>query len=188
MLINYALKINGFTVINGYSDIMAPFLHVAGGDACATGWWSNLRTFSLARFSANTAGGRPPVPRYLSRSLFNRIRFDELNILRDLEPLVLNNLPSDEIYPAENGSEPQRAQEIYQTWEAIRSMVERIGNGEIANRILNSCRQIDEANEIYQRIETSLSLDPKSNSEHLPALLEGLNQFILLAELEPIRE
>ncbi len=47
MLINHTLKLNGFEVINGYSDIVTPFLGVAGGAGGSLGWWSNLRAFSM---------------------------------------------------------------------------------------------------------------------------------------------
>ena len=47
MLLNLSLSVNGMEVINGYSDILTPFLGVAGGTAGATGWWSNLRMFSI---------------------------------------------------------------------------------------------------------------------------------------------
>jgi hypothetical protein len=38
MLINYSLKINGYQVINGYSDLISPFLGAVGGDYGCTGW------------------------------------------------------------------------------------------------------------------------------------------------------
>ena len=66
MFLNHVLKLNGFEVINGYSDILTPFLGAAGGAAGCLGWWSNLRAFSLDRFSPSVGGGRLPIQRYLS--------------------------------------------------------------------------------------------------------------------------
>lgn len=60
MFINHVLAVNGFKVINGYSDILTPFLGVAGGAAGALGWWSNLKVFSLDRFAPSAGGGRLP--------------------------------------------------------------------------------------------------------------------------------
>jgi hypothetical protein len=73
MLINHTLTLNGFDTINGYSDILTPFLGAGGGGVGATGWWSNLRTFSLDRFNPPVGGGRQPIERYLSCALLNRI-------------------------------------------------------------------------------------------------------------------
>ena len=66
MLLNYSLKINGYQIINGYSDLISPFLGAVGGDIGCTGWWSNLRIFSMDRFAPEATGGRLPVQRYLS--------------------------------------------------------------------------------------------------------------------------
>lgn len=66
MFINHTLTVNGFEVINSYSDILTPFQGAAGGVAGALGWWSNLRTFSLDRFSPAAGGGRLPIQRDLS--------------------------------------------------------------------------------------------------------------------------
>lgn len=49
MLLNYSLSVNGFEVINGYSDLLTPLLCSVGA-AGSTGWWTNLRVFSLGRF------------------------------------------------------------------------------------------------------------------------------------------
>ena len=38
MLMNHTLKLNGFRVINGYTDVLAPYLGAAGADAVASGW------------------------------------------------------------------------------------------------------------------------------------------------------
>ena len=53
-------------MINGYSAIISPFLVAVGGDVACTGWWSNLRTFSIDRFAPEGIGGRQPVQRWQS--------------------------------------------------------------------------------------------------------------------------
>ena len=78
MLLNHSLNLNGFRVVNGYSDILTPLLVAAGGAAGATGWFNTQKSFSLDRFSPPSPGGRRPVSRYLSTPLLNSIRFDEL--------------------------------------------------------------------------------------------------------------
>jgi hypothetical protein len=182
---DYTLGMNGYTVINGYSDLLTPFLGIARGSAGATGWWSNLRSFSLDRFAPPIGGGRLPVERYLSCSLLNRITFYELAALREIAPEVLNGLPTDELYPEAGGSQPQRNQEVLQSWDAIKDLNNRLVT-QIPTEGLNRCRNaVRLAEEMYAEIGARIPfpLDPKSDDTYLPALGAALDQFERLAEL-----
>lgn len=183
MLINAVLSLNGYRVVNGYSDVLTPFLGIAGAAAGATGWWSNLRVFSLDRFMP-AGGGRLPIQRYLSKLLLNRITIFELDQLPGDYAEVLNGLSSDDLYPEENGSEPERSEEVMQSWDAIRSLNNDLVVGDVYEG-LKLCRDaVERANAAYDEVESSIRLDSKSNREHLPAILEGLRIFAELAELE----
>jgi len=116
LLLNYSLKVNGFEVINGYSDRLSPFLGAVGGDVGCSGWFNTLKTFSLDRFAPAATGGRLPVQRYLSTRLLNRITFIELNGLRLFLPDVLNNLPHDVDFT--EAEEPQRNREVFQSCQS----------------------------------------------------------------------
>ena len=61
VFLNHVLSVKGFLVIYGFSDLLTPFLGATGAEAGASGWWSNLRTFSVERFSPSTGGGRTPT-------------------------------------------------------------------------------------------------------------------------------
>lgn len=182
MLVNYTLALNGYSVINGYSDILTPFLGAAGAAAGATGWWSNLRTFSLGRFLPS-AGGRLPVQRYLSKLLINRITFFELDQLRTMYPAVLNGLETDALYPADKGSEPDRPNEVLQTWEAIKSLCGDLCCEAVTDSLTCCEDAIAQAKKAYDEIARKIRLDSKSNADHLPALEEGLKVFMRLAEI-----
>ena len=187
MFINYALTVNGFKVINGYSDMLTPFLGAAGGVAGALGWWSNLRSFSLDRFAPSAGGGRLPIQRYLSLALLNRIAFYEFDQLRKLVPSVLNNLPTDSLYDSRVGigSEPQRNMEILQSWEAVKALNSALVAGEQTKSLMNCHAAVAKALMTYEAIQgVSIRLDGKSNAEHLQPLAEGLQLFRKLAELE----
>jgi hypothetical protein len=185
MFINHVLTLNGFEVINGYSDILTPFLGAAGAKAGALGWWSNLRSFSLDRFGPSPGGGRLPIQRYASLALLNRITFFELNQLRDLLPAVLNNLPNDTLYNPENGSAPQRNLEVVQSWEAVKSLNSSLVTGDQTQSLVNCRNAVTRAVALYETIQgLSIRLDSKSNAEHLQPLADGLRLFAKLAELE----
>lgn len=184
MLLNHSLNLNGFRVVNGYSDILTPFLAAAGGEAGATGWFNTQKVFSLDRFAPPSPGGRRPVYRYLSTRLLNSIRFDELQLLRGRFPEILNGLPTDRFYdPIENGSMPDgQLQEILQTWDAISSFAP---NGQTPE--LSECRDwIAAALAQYEHINLSpgMRLMGRSNGDHLESLAGGLRLFAELAEID----
>jgi len=183
MYLNYALSLNGFKVINGYSDLMAPFLSAAQGSGAATGWWSNLRNFSIEKFEPAAGGGRLPIQRYLSCSLLNRITFSELDQLRNI-PEILNGLSTDSIYPV--GGEPKRSKEILQSWESLKYLIAKVDAENIGPAAaLEKCLDmVEKANSIYERKIGRYDLDQKSNADHLPAIKEGMRIFRKLAELD----
>ncbi len=183
MLMNHSLALNGFKVVNGYSDILTPFLSAAGGSAGATGWFNTQKVFSLDRFSPPTPGGRRPAYRYLSTRLLNSIKFDELGLLRGRFPEILNGLETDQFYELEKGSLPDsQVYEILQTWESISSFSSNGSSPE-----LSDCRQwIETASQQYEQINFSpgMRLMGRSNGDHLYSLKEGLKLFAELAEID----
>lgn len=183
MLINYSLKINGFKVINGYSDILTPFVGAVGAEAGCSGWWSNLRAFSLDRFAPSEGGGRQPILRYLSMALLNRITYYELDQLRNIVPEIVNNIPSDKYYSEENGSEPEdRTIETLQSWDAIKGLNSKIATKNTEQSLINSLNLINNANKLYDQI--TIQLDRKSSREHLDALRDGILTFAERAEIK----
>ena len=184
MLMNHSLDLNGFQVVNGYSDILTPFLAAAGGKAGATGWFNTQKVFSLDRFAPPSPGGRRPVYRYLSTRLLNSIRFDELQLLRGRFPEILNGLETDEYYdPVENGSMPDgQLQEVLQTWDAISSFAPNGNSPE-----LSDCDDwIATATSQYEQINLApgMRLMGRSNGDHLESLSGGLRLFSELAEID----
>ena len=186
MLLNYSLKLNGFEVVNGFSDILTPFLCAAGGDAGATGWYSNLKCFALDRFEPAIPGGQQPIPRYLSYGLLNSIRFDELQRLRGRLPDVLNNLESDFFYRESNGSRPDnRTEEMLQTWDAIGHLNGQLTEGDNVGNLRVCGQMVERARRLYAQINApgGLPLPGRSNEDHLDPLRYGIQMFADLAEI-----
>ena len=181
MLLNYTLSLNGFRVINGYSDLISPLLVAVGGDGISTGWYSNLRNFSLERFAPERKeGGSLPIIRYLSSSLFNRIRFDELSALKERFDTVLNNLDSDSYYDEE---EIDRTNEILQTWDALSYMSTEVSKSTVKRNIEIIKKKVNEAINLYSNILQFYQLDKKSTGIHLEPILDGLEKFKRIAEI-----
>lgn len=181
LLLNYSLKMNGFEVINGYSDILSPLLAAVGADVGCSGWFNTLRIFSLDRFAPAATGGRLPVQRYLSNRLFNRLTFIELNALRGMFPQLVNGLSHDADYAA---GEPQRNREVLQSWEALSGLIATATPGEVEENLERCSELLNQADELYTNIAaTGFSLDVKSSGEHIESLQEGIDLFRELAEL-----
>ena len=192
LLINHTLSHNGYEMINGYSDLLTPFLGAAGATAGATGWWSNLRVFSLNRFLP-ARGGRLPVQRYVSKPLLNRITHFELSQVVELKgtvpgiPNVLNDLTTDSLYPADRGFEPERPDEVLQTWDAVSSLCEDLCRDDLIDTLCLCKSAVNRAVTAYDAIKSQIRLDPKSNDEHLAAIAEGLRLYERLAEIDDER-
>ncbi|MFW6129580.1 MAG: hypothetical protein ACOC56_00260 [Atribacterota bacterium] len=181
MLLNYSLSLNGLEVVNGFSDILTPFLCASGGYAGTTGWWSNLQVFSMGRYIKSSGGGQLPLIRYLSKKLLNRITINEREAFVEFIPSIMNGLPTDISY---EGRQPDRIEEALQTWQSISSLNDDVVSEDI-NESLSRLRNFtDEAeNSCIQLKNLGFSENFESNMDYLLALKESLTYFEQLAEL-----
>jgi len=181
MLLNYTLSLNGSIVINGCSDILTPFLGGVGGHAGATGWWTNLRMFSMNRYIRSVSGGRLPLVRYLSNSILNRITFSEREAIAALVPEINNGLPHDKDY---EGKEPQRNIEVLQTWEAIADLNKRLVTADTNENLSRLERSVNLAEAAYENISMlGIQLNVEAKKEYVAALREGIRTFKRNAEI-----
>lgn len=165
-------------MINGYSDILTPFLGLAGGNAGATGWWSNLRIFSKDNFlPERTGGGRLPIVRYLSVLLLNRIMHTERDAFSVFVPDVINNFARDRDYS------PDRGVEALQSWEALRQILDDLVLDDMGEAMEKATDALGRASEAYTVLKQQVDIDPKSNDDHIEAIEEGMKLFRLRAEI-----
>jgi hypothetical protein len=185
MLINRVLALSGFEVINGYADVLAPYLGAAGASAVGSGWFNTLKVFSLKKFAPSTGIARQPIPRYTSTRLLKSIRHTELEALRLLFPGVLNRRGTDEFYEQDEGSRPSSVGEALQNWDCLRQLSELVVPGSPENSLDAIEDAIAQAEETYVQVGAAgITLRERSNSEHLPFLREELAAFRELAELQ----
>jgi hypothetical protein len=183
MFLNYSLKINGFEIINGYTDALIPYLTVTGADTFATGWYNTQKNFSLKKFEPTSGFARRPVSRYMSRPLLKSIRTTELDDLRLLFD-VMNNLDCDSLYPSDEGSTTDNTGEALQNWEGLRSMADAV-EAESTIEALVLCREtLNNAESLYTEINSvGITLRDRSSSDHIQVIREELDAFEGLAEL-----
>jgi hypothetical protein len=181
MLFNYGLSLNNMNVVNGFSDILTPWLGVAGGYAGSTGWWSNLQVFSMARYVRGPGGGQLPLVRYLSMSLLNRITVNEREAFVEFVPDIMNGLSTDSLY---EGREPSRTDEALQSWQAITGMSNEVISSNVSEGIARLNRRTIVAREYYDKLQqVGFSERYEANMEFLAALRDSLTAFVELAEL-----
>lgn len=181
MMLNFSLSINGFKVINGFSDILTPFLGCAGGYAGATGWWSNLRMFSMSRYINTVSGGRLPTIRYLSNALLNRITHSERRAFVELIPEINNGLPRDSDY---EGGEPDRKVEVLQSWEAISHLNNENIVSDMDESLQSLEKMVNRAEITYTNLAGyGLPVNREANREYMKALMESIQAFRRNAEI-----
>ena len=183
MLMNHTLKLNGFRVINGYADVLAPYLGAAGADAIASGWYNTLKTFSLKKFEPVSEFARRPVARYTSRPLLKSIRYTELHDLRNRFS-VMNDLPCDDYYDPENGSAPESIEDALQNWECLGAMGELVVPGDVPASLDLCRRALTGAEELFVSIgDYGLTMRDRSSGAHVEMIREEISAFSELAEL-----
>ncbi len=181
MYLNYALSINGIRVINGFSDLLSPFLGVAGGDAGATGWWSNLQCFSIDRYIRSEDIRRRPLRRYLSMKLMARINARDMDAFVALRPEIANQLPHDRDYEER---EPDRTSEMLQTWEALAKLLESVDCKDVTQGIRDLSNIIETAHKTWAGLrEREFTQGQESVDEYLEQLEYSLDEFQEMAEL-----
>ena len=101
----------------------------------------------MDRFFPST-GGRQPIVRYLSKSLLNRITFSEKDAVSNFMPRVINQLPHD----ADYDPEPERQQEVLQSWEALKSLNAELVTEDITESLTNCTQSVIFADQTYNEI------------------------------------
>lgn len=181
MLINHTLNLNGFNIINGYSDIITPLLGITQGDAGATGWWSNLQAFSMGRYIKSHGRGQLPLVRYLSKKLINRITINEREAYAEVVPSIMNGLSMDSFYQER---EPDRTEEALQSWQALASLNSDMTTGDLSANLIRFEEQIVRAEECYDELYShGFSERLEANKEYLKALKNSIRIFRELAEI-----
>lgn len=183
MMVTHTLKVNGFEVIHGYTDALAPYFAAAGADAVASGWYNTLKTFSLKKFEPVSDFARRPVPRYLSKALMKSIRCTELHDLRERFS-VMNDLPMDAAYDEEEGSTPDSLSEALQNWEGLNSLSNLVEPGNVGASISKLRQSLSEAEALYIAItKYGLTMRDRSSDAHIHMIGEELTAFEELAEI-----
>ena len=180
--------INEYDVIVGYSDWHSFLLEAAGVNHTATGWYQNLRQFSLARFQPS-AGGRRPRKRYSSAPLLScpLINPELEDIFRaNLLPRVL----SGSAYDAALQSGPMAGEANWSDeasclahWFSLDCLSSQIKSQSTQmGQIQEAGRLMQNALTLYAQLgNQNVSFDPATGPDHIREWQDALQEFRSLA-------
>jgi hypothetical protein len=182
--------INEYDVIVGYGDWHSFLLEAAGVTHTATGWYQNLRQFSLARFQPSS-GGRRPLKRYSSAPLLScpliNPELQDIHLAK-LLPRVLSGSNYDAIL--QNGpaaSEANWTDEIscLAHWYSLNALSQRLSALPTQNaRIQEAERLMQNALTLYAQLGSqNVSFNPMTGPDHIREWQASLQEFRALAGL-----
>lgn len=182
--------INEYDVIVGYSDWHSFLLDVAGVTHTATGWYQNLRQFSLARFQPSS-GGRRPRKRYSSALLLScPLITPEMQdiFLARLLPRVLSGSSYDSfLQNGPSSGEANWSDEIscLAHWFSLNSLSQQIrAQASPSGRIQEAERLIQNAQTLYSNLASrGVSFDPSTGPDHIREWKDALLEFRSLTRL-----
>ncbi len=180
MLLNHVLSINGFKVINGYSDLFTPILGVVGAYAGAMGWWGTTQIFSMERFVKSS--GKPmsqPLKKYFSIPILKRINHRQLMSCQEYNPGVLLNKSKYDKPFLSDPDQLSRTDEILQLWDAIRNMNDIFIKDDIIESIQHIVNHTLEAEKHLAQFGSLIN----SDSDYLEELRGGMQLFRTKANL-----
>jgi len=182
--------INEYDVIVGYSDWHSFLLEAAGVTRTATGWYQNLRQFSLARFQPSSRGGRPRK-RYSSALLLSCPLINpELQdiYMANLLPRVLSGSGHDSIIqngPTSGATNWSDEVSCLAHWFSLDALSQQIAAHSMqAEQVQAAERLMQNALTLYAQLGSqNVSFDPSTGPNHIREWQESLQEFRTLAGL-----
>lgn len=182
--------INEYDVIVGYCDWHGFLLEAAGVTHTATGWYQNLRQFSLARFQPSS-GGRRPRKRYSSSPMLScpliNPELQDIFSAR-LLPRVLSGSAHDAIL--RNGpvaGEVNWSDEVscLAHWFSLDALSRHVAaQSTQAGRIREAERLMQNALTLYAQLGSqNVSFDPSTGPDHIREWQDSLQEFRALADI-----
>ena len=182
LLACYSLgEVNQYRVFCGYTDMLTLLLHAVGVTGTASGWFANLRQFTLSRFLP-TSGGRRPRPRYTSRPLLNSIYLTELDSVY-IGRRVTNVLSATQYDRRFNGSiTPENVpwpedEAALHHWNVLRDTAQSLVGVTVGDRLNSVQNLISQALAVYGQISPLVLFANETGPTHLLQWLDGIKRF-----------
>lgn len=186
MYLSYVLGVvNDYKVFFGYTDWYGLLLEAAGASGVATGWYQNLRNFSMTRFMPTSGFARRPRKRYPSAPLLSSPLFTpELEGVYTLGllPQVLSGIPEDIVFQGTSPivAEGNWSDETYclAHWQGISKLLIEIQQQPPASRVKYVLSLITKARSLYNRLESrGILFDGNTGPRHLESWVDAIQSF-----------
>ena len=171
---------NEYRVIAGYTDMTSLLLHAVGVEGTGTGWYGNLRQFTLSRFQET--GGRAPRARYSSGPLLNSIYMYELAAIHNNDRImeVLSGSPFDERF--NDARNPESApwnltDSTLHHWWVMNDILEPILQETPDDRLDLVIDSITQALDTYTQVSAIHRFSPDTGPAHLLEWQEAIRRF-----------
>lgn len=183
-------EINEYTVIVGYSDWHSFLLESVGVNFTASGWYQNLRQFSMARFLPPT-GGRRPRKRYSSLPLLSSPLINtELQdiFMAGLLNTVLTGSENDAVLsngPLAGEGNWSDSMATLTHWQCLSSLANRVKtNSTVTNRLQTALGLIQSAQNLYTRLSHSgINFGPTTGPKQLLDWRAAVQEFRSIARV-----
>lgn len=180
-LVYVLAEINSYEVICGYSDFVGTLLCTVGAKAIGTGWFSNLRQFTMGRFLPSTPK-RQARPRYSSQLLMNSVLLDDMDIIHRRGQL--NSIMSGTTYDAvfNTVANPSNApwamdESTLHHWLVLQVLITSVTGRTVQNN-LNICMgMISNAQTIYNNLTRMMSFNVYTGDHHLQQWATAISNF-----------
>ena len=174
-------ELNQYCVFAGYTDMATLLLHAVGVTGTGTGWFANLRQFTLERFRPAT-GGRRPRDRYSSRPLLNSIYMTELDGIYNAGRVtdVLSGTTFDTRFSGstnpENVAWPDSDAALHH-WSVLSDISRSLVGTTVGDRLDSARNLIAQALALYAQMRTLVPFTTETGPTHLDQWLDALDRF-----------
>jgi len=180
-LVYVLAEINSYEVICGYSDFVGTLLCAVGAKAIGTGWFSNLRQFTMDRFLPSTPK-RQARPRYSSQPLMNSLLLDEMDTIN--RQGQLQSILSGTIYDTVFNTVPNPSdapwvidESTLHHWFVLQGLTTLAPSGTVQDNLNICIGMISNAQAIYNNLRRIMSLNVYSGDHHLQQWETAISNF-----------
>lgn len=173
---------NSFEVVHGYTDLPGILLSPAGATAVGTGWYSNLRQFSMRRFLP-ASGGRQPKTRYTSKALLNSVfinpELEQIRASGGLSSVLSGTIYDSILSPKPLGAPwPLRTSTLHH-WKVLSNLIGIIESGKGITQKLDSLeKMIGNAGAMYAALTTAgVTFDSMTGPRDLALWQKAVKRF-----------
>ena len=180
-LVYVLAKMHSYEVICGYSDFVGTLLCAVGAKAIGTGWFSNLRQFTMDRFLPPSPGRRARQ-RYSSQPLMNSIFLYEMDAIHRRGQLnsIMSGTTYDVVFnTVANPSNAPWAMDVstLHHWFVLQGLTTLAPSGTVQDNLNICIGMISNAQAIYNNLRRMMSFNVYTGDHHLQQWATAISNF-----------